>query len=261
MLAGAAEARAYWEQRAQRFAGVGAGLGAVCSYGMPEFYNRYIYVTQWLALRPWLRGAAGTKVLDVGCGVGRWTTRLARAGCAVTAVDVAMSMVAQARHRVTRDGVADRCRFVVADVAGLMLNERFDRIFVVTVLQHILDDGRFQASVARLADHLAPGGFMLILEAAPVRARARCNSAVFVARPADVYRTAFTRAGLRCLAVRGVDPAPFKLLFLPWYQRLPRRLGQAGLALVTALSLPVDMIGGGWAPRFSWHRLFVLARQ
>ncbi len=33
---------AYWEDRAQRFAGEGAGLAAVCAYGMPEFYNRAI---------------------------------------------------------------------------------------------------------------------------------------------------------------------------------------------------------------------------
>ena len=33
---------AYWEERARRFAGEGAGLGAVCAYGMPEFYNRMI---------------------------------------------------------------------------------------------------------------------------------------------------------------------------------------------------------------------------
>jgi hypothetical protein len=33
---------AYWERRAQQFAARGRGLAAVCSYGMPWFYNRYI---------------------------------------------------------------------------------------------------------------------------------------------------------------------------------------------------------------------------
>ena len=69
----------YWEERARRFGGTGAGLAAVCSYGMPWFYNRYIDLTQWLALSPWLDVAVGTSVLDVGCGVGRWSRRLARA--------------------------------------------------------------------------------------------------------------------------------------------------------------------------------------
>ena len=32
----------YWEERARRFAADGAGLAAVCSFGMPLFYNRAI---------------------------------------------------------------------------------------------------------------------------------------------------------------------------------------------------------------------------
>ena len=50
----------YWEDRAQRFAGEGAGLAAVCAYGMPEFYNRAIQLEQRLALRPWLDVEPGT---------------------------------------------------------------------------------------------------------------------------------------------------------------------------------------------------------
>ncbi|TLY69775.1 MAG: methyltransferase domain-containing protein, partial [Gammaproteobacteria bacterium] len=76
--------QAYWEERAQRFAVEGEGLAAVCSYGMPAFYNRVIDLSQRLALAPWLRVRPGTSVLDVGCGVGRWCRELARRGARVT---------------------------------------------------------------------------------------------------------------------------------------------------------------------------------
>ncbi len=76
----------YWEDRAQRFAAEGEGLAAVCSYGMPEFYNRVIDYCQWLALRRWLDIPPGTRVLDVGCGVGRWSRRLAARGAQVTGI-------------------------------------------------------------------------------------------------------------------------------------------------------------------------------
>ena len=56
----------YWEDRARRFAAEGDGLAAVCAYGMPEFYNRAIHLEQRLALEPWLKVDAGTRVLDVG---------------------------------------------------------------------------------------------------------------------------------------------------------------------------------------------------
>jgi SAM-dependent methyltransferase len=231
--------RLYWEARARRFSGERAGLAAVCSYGMPLFYNGYIHVTQWLALAPWLRVTPGTSVLDVGCGVGRWSRRLARAGARVTGVDLAPTMVAEAK---------------------LDLGIRFDRIIGVTVLQHILDSERFERAIDRLEAHLAPGGRIVLLEAAPSRHVARCNSRVFVAREAWVYEAAFARAGLQCVAVRGVDPSPFKVGFLPWYPHLPRFVALSGLALVTALSLPVDALWGRRLTGRSWHKLFVLAR-
>src|SRR4029077_19830606 len=37
------QSRVYWEERARRFATEGNALAAVCSYGMPAFYNRVIH--------------------------------------------------------------------------------------------------------------------------------------------------------------------------------------------------------------------------
>ncbi len=79
-------------------------------------------------------------------------------------------MIAQARHRAATEGVAGRCRFAVADLARLDLGERFDLVLGVTVLQHILDPGAFRAALAAMAGHLAPGGRMVLLEAAPTAA-------------------------------------------------------------------------------------------
>jgi ubiquinone/menaquinone biosynthesis C-methylase UbiE len=214
---------------------------------------------QWLALRSWLRVPAGTTVLDVGCGVGRWSRRLARTTATfVTGVDLAPTMVGEARRRAAREGVGDRCHFLVADLPELRLRARFDRVLGITVLQHVVDTARFERAVERLAEHLAPGGRALVLEAAPSIPRTDCDSATFRARPESVYRAAFARAGLQCVAVQGVDPMPLKLWLLPRYARLPRAVALAGLAGVTALSLPLDALIGRGLPGRSWHKLFVL---
>ena len=89
----------YWEERARRFGARGAGLAAVCSFGMPLFYNRAIDWCQRLALRRWLRVPPGTRVLDVGCGVGRWSLRLAERGASVTGVDHSATMIGAAAIR------------------------------------------------------------------------------------------------------------------------------------------------------------------
>lgn len=248
----------YWEERARRFAGRGAGLAAVCSYGMPEFHNQAIQLTQRLALRPWLRVAAGTRILDVGCGVGRWSRLLASRGAAVTGVDISPTMIAEAERRAAAEGHADQCRFRVQDLSTLALGEQFDVVLGVTVLQHILDPSLLRAAVAALAAHLSPGGRMILLEAAPLAATDRCDSTIFTARHRETYLGLFRDCGLALRAVTGVDPAPFRTRLLPHVQRLPRPLSLALLALATAGSLPIDALLGRRAVKQSWHAVFVL---
>jgi SAM-dependent methyltransferase len=251
----------YWEDRAQRFAGERDGLAAVCAYGMPEFYNRAIDWEQRLALEPWLRVEQGARVLDVGCGIGRWSRFLAARGALVLGVDLSPTMIAQARRRATEQGVADRCRFAVADLAQLDLGQQFDVVLGVTVLQHILDPVLFRAALSAMVAHLAPGGRMILLEAAPTATVSRCNSTVFTARDRDVYFDMIHSCGLEVRALTGVDPAPFRKQLVPYLRKLPRGVGLSLLFLATALSLPIDALFGRRAVKRSWHAVFVLERK
>lgn len=250
----------YWEDRARRFAAEGSGLAAVCSYGMPEFYNRMIHCSQHLALRPWVNIKPGTRVLDVGCGVGRWSTLLAGRGGVVTGVDLSPTMIAEARRRAELQDVSSRCRFLVQDLAQLDAGDTFDLILGVTVLQHILDPEALRSAAQRMADHLAPGGRMVLLEAAPVSIARRCDTTVFRARQRSVYLDLFAKAGVELRAIGGVDPAPFKTWLLPHLRRLPQPLGVSAIAAVTLLSMPIDVIFGRVAVQQSWHAVFVLQR-
>jgi 2-polyprenyl-3-methyl-5-hydroxy-6-metoxy-1,4-benzoquinol methylase len=251
----------YWEDRARRFAGEGAGLAAVCAYGMPEFYNRAIHFEQRLALRPWLEVKPGTRVLDVGCGVGRWSRLLAAKGAEVTGVDLSPTMIAQAQRRAAAEAVAQRCRFRVQDLARLEIEGQFDVVLGVTVLQHILDPELLGAAVRGMAARLAPGGRMILLEAAPAGAVDRCDSTVFRARQRDAYLKLFAASGLQLRALTGVDPAPLRMRLLPHLRSLPRSVAMGLLVLTTALSLPVDVLFGRRAVRQSWHAVFVLEQK
>jgi SAM-dependent methyltransferase len=251
----------YWEDRARRFAAEGQGLAAVCSYGMPEFYNRVIDWCQWLALRRWLEVRAGARVLDVGCGVGRWSRRLAGRGAQVTGIDLSPTMIAEARRRAAADGLGDRCRFETQDLSDLDAGDQFDLVLGVTVLQHILDARALRAAVSRMADHLSPGGRMVLLEAAPTRLASHCDSSIFRARRRDEYLRLFAECGLGVHAVTGVDPAPFKHRLLPYLKRLPKRLAVAATTVASAISLPIDAVFGRRAVERSWHAVFVLERD
>jgi 2-polyprenyl-3-methyl-5-hydroxy-6-metoxy-1,4-benzoquinol methylase len=259
-LSASLQPEVYWEERARRYATVGDGLAAVCSYGMPAFYNRVIDWCQRLALARRLKVTPGERVLDVGCGVGRWSCRLAARGASVTGVDLSPTMVAEATRRAAARGLGARCSFLAQDLATLEVVGRFDLILGVTVLQHMLDPRALRAAVERLASHLTPRGTLVLLEAAPERVVTSCDSPVFRARPREAYLGLFADCGLRVRAIGGVDPAPFKSWLLPRLPRIPPALRTPALAAATLLSIPVDVPLGRVAVRHSWHAVFVLQR-
>ena len=256
-----ADRGSYWEQRARRFGRRGKGLAATCSYGMPGFYNAAIDLCQRRALAPWLEVDSGTRVLDIGCGVGRWCLPMAARGADVMGVDISRTMISEASSRAARAGLSRRCRFAVQDVSHLEVGGEYDLILGVTVLQHILAPRDLQRAAERLSRHLSADGRLVLLEVATSRRVSRCDSAVFRARRLSDYVRLFDRLDLGLAAVGGVDPTPLKTLYLPWYGRLPRPLAVFGLGAVTAITVPLDLLLADRLTRASWHKVMVFERR
>ncbi|MEV4144031.1 methyltransferase [Amycolatopsis sp. NPDC049691] len=98
---------------------------------------------------------AGSRVLEVGCGVGAQTVHLvARSPDArLTAVDVSADSLGQARQRVP--GVD----FRQADLFDL--DGEWDHLFVCFVLEHLPEPGK---ALAHLKTLLRPGGTITVIE-------------------------------------------------------------------------------------------------
>ena len=102
-------------------------------------------------------------VLEVGCGTGRHTLRLAGQGNRVTAVDLSPGMLARAREKLIGYPVQLLEGDIMRDDIPMGM---FDVALTALVLEHIGDLDTF---FARIAGHLKPGGRFYMSEIHPDR--------------------------------------------------------------------------------------------
>ncbi|MBP5857353.1 class I SAM-dependent methyltransferase [Marivibrio halodurans] len=206
--AGQPNAGQYWDPVRYR-----AEAGFVATLGLP--------VVEWLAPVP------GERVLDLGCGEGALTAKLAALGCVVTGVDASPDQIAIAR--------AEGLDAHVVDGHALSFESEFDAVFSNAALHWMKrDPGAVVAGVARA---LKPGGR-------------------FVAEMGGDGNVATLRGALHAeLRAREVDPAPVD----PWYFPTPAayeaHLAAAGFEVTRMehfarpTSLPGDVLG--WLATFA----------
>ncbi len=115
----------------------------------------------------------GSPILELACGTGRALLPLAREGYRITGVDVSPAMLDVARRRVAEEGLDGRVTLVEGDMSDLPalhaaggpgdLDARFNLAFVaVNSFSHLLTTDDQLAALARIRQHLNPGGLLLL---------------------------------------------------------------------------------------------------
>jgi SAM-dependent methyltransferase len=110
-----------------------------------------------------IRYAAGSSVLEAGCGVGAQTVTLARSSphASFTAIDIADASLAAAANAVAAAGMRN-VAFRRADILDLPFpDESFDHVFVCFVLEHL---ARPLDALAALRRVLKTGGTITVIE-------------------------------------------------------------------------------------------------
>ena len=155
-------AKEYWSNLADnRDPADESGLAPILHPFAPPWFNRLIDNLQFRAIQRALRVAAvpyGSRVLDVGCGTGRWVRRYEKLGFAAVGVDATLGMLRIAReHRTAIPltvGLAQSLPFC---------DSAFDCLSDITVVQHIPYD--FQAkALQEMVRVVKPGGRLIFME-------------------------------------------------------------------------------------------------
>jgi demethylmenaquinone methyltransferase/2-methoxy-6-polyprenyl-1,4-benzoquinol methylase len=124
----------------------------------PELNARWFDETAELARRLEAVGPRG-RILELACGTGLWTERLARHADRLTAVDASLEMLEINRRRPGNSDV----RFVQADLFAWEPDACFDFVFFAFWLSHVPPE-RFDAFWTTVSRALAPGGRVFLVD-------------------------------------------------------------------------------------------------
>jgi SAM-dependent methyltransferase len=106
----------------------------------------------------------GSRVLEVGCGVGAQTVHLVAGSPAarLVAMDVSADSLAQARARLAGQALGARVHWLRADLRDPpFADASFDHLFVCFVLEHLADPHQALVGLRRV---LRPGGTLTVIE-------------------------------------------------------------------------------------------------
>ena len=120
-----------------------------------QFADRSV---QWLSERFAL--GPGAHVVDLGCGPGQYTLRVARTGAAVVGVDVSERSIAHATSEAERQGLA--ATHTVADYLEWRPGERFDLALMIYNDYGAMSAEQRRRLLARVVELLASDGALVL---------------------------------------------------------------------------------------------------
>jgi SAM-dependent methyltransferase len=119
--------------------------------GHPSYVWRAGQERRLALVRRWVQ-LDGARVLDIGCGIGMYTSQFRRYTPHATGVDSDLQVAAQARSRASLIALAPAERLPFA-------GSSFDVVFSHEVIEHVVDDRLAAAEMVRVC---APGGRVVL---------------------------------------------------------------------------------------------------
>lgn len=202
--------------------------------------NRLKQTLDWIDA---LEMPPSSAALDVGCGVGILTAKLAGRGLRVTAIDSSSHMINLTRHRVNANGLSLEVTAAVGDVEHLDLPDMaFDLVTAIGLVGWM---GSPSAGIGEMARVLRPGGSLIFTCGHPGGIKH------FIEPTSNPLLAPLCRVGQRLLLRMGMkepQPSPHRYSI----RHLKRLTSSAGLDLIELRTVgfgPLTIFGRPLVPR------------
>jgi 2-polyprenyl-3-methyl-5-hydroxy-6-metoxy-1,4-benzoquinol methylase len=147
---------------------------------------------------------ASAKVLDVGCGPGKWTRLFVKRCSSVTAIDLSSEMIRLAKESLGSEDLS-RVNFHTMNVSELSFPpDTYDLVNCITVLQHIPTEEDWKLAVSKIVSVTKPKGKVLLYESAPGFVLKKRTAHMRIISMKE-YASEFEAAGSHLVYWRGVD--------------------------------------------------------
>ncbi|MGA2914757.1 MAG: class I SAM-dependent methyltransferase [Sedimentisphaerales bacterium] len=102
----------------------------------------------------------GKRILDIGCGTGRYSIECAKRGAAyVVGIDFAASMIKFSQEMAHQMKVADKCKFICGDVISYPFEKSFDIVLALGFFDYIKEPEPIFRKIAELKPHIFAASF------------------------------------------------------------------------------------------------------
>lgn len=140
---------AYFDRKAASFDAIYSGQKGLLPRAWDRFTRQNIRDRLEFTLQA-LSPLTGKRILDVGCGSGRYSVELAaRGAAAIVGLDLSPQMIRFAECLVMRQGFSAQCQFLQQDVMNYLSQEPFDEVIALGFFD-------YQRKPGPILNHLRP---------------------------------------------------------------------------------------------------------
>jgi len=247
----------YWDRRIKESRG---SLEGVLWAGLP-IWNDYVDKLQMRHLQTILeRIKPYHHVLDVGCGVGRLTFRLASLSKETWGIDTSATGI-HVCEEISKSSGTFNVHFANMDVRDLQFdNETFDWVFSITTLQHLTTRQDLSLGMSEILRVAKEGGNIVLLECTTNRRKDPYN----ISLSRNEWFQMIKNSGGCVQSWHGVDVAALRDVALTVLAAAKMARNEAGKRFaqyaMTAWLKPIEYAVPGILRNASWYSLILVTK-